>query len=757
MKHILFVFCFLLAHHLTAQKRERLDSLLRIEKHFTQDTIDVKNYIKAAQLIRKINYDSALFYCDLAIKTSLLIKNNDYYARSVMEKFYTYKSKISPGAGIDSLRRYYQDDIIRNEKKYFQSVCQELGAGYRKLGEFDKSITFLFEALKLAEELNDNKKKFNAYNSLANTYSQSGNIKKFPVDIKRALDYYDKAFEFADKGNKSVLSMISNNQGSTWYNFGLITKDSSMLKKSLLYHTRALAYRIMTKDSSGLAESYNNIGSVCNALSENFQLYFYLDEGLKNYEQSVCIARKIKSNLFYSYYSNYGCHLSLIGRVRNNKDLTLKAITILKGSAALSDEVGDLTTSHTTYENLALTYENIGQMKEAIFYYHKYMTLKDTLLKEENKQVAEELAAKYESDLKETENNNLRQQAELREEVISKKSNTIKLMIAASIIMLALIVMVFLSRQKINKSRELIKLQQKETENQKLLIEEKQKEILDSINYSKRLQDAAIPSLEYFRSLLPQSFVFYKPKDIVAGDFYWIHELVVSSETGVRRKEDDDKPSTPNSKLRTPNTELQTPDSKLILLAAADCTGHGVPGALVSIVCLNALNRCVEEFGLIQPAKILDKASEIIQQSFRQSENDVKDGMDIALCLLDLKNKKGYYAGAHNPVWILNDSNIKEIKGDNQPVGQQHIPKPFSEHEFEFSNGDLILIATDGYSDQFGGSHGKKLKTKKFKEAFHELNKLEINEVHTRIATMFENWKGNHEQVDDVLVIGIRV
>ncbi|MBA3665009.1 MAG: SpoIIE family protein phosphatase [Bacteroidetes bacterium] len=422
--------------------------------------------------------------------------------------------------------------------------------------------------------------------------------------------------------------------------------------------------------------------------------------------------------------ATYASHLAFLAHIRKDKKLAQKTILILKEALRIALENKDTHIIMNTYENLDFCYEDLDQKDSALHYLHNFVTIKDTLLSDENKQVAEELALKYESDLKDTENNNLKQQAELQEEVISKKSNTIKLMVGASLIMLALIVTVFISRQKINKSRELIRSQQIETEKQKLLIEEKQKEILDSINYSKRLQDAAIPSLEYFQSLLPQSFIFYKPKDIVAGDFYWIHKLK---------------------------------NSNSVLVAAADCTGHGVPGALVSIVCLNALNRCVEEFNLSEPAKILDQAARIIQESFRQSENDVKDGMDIALCLLDLDQYKGYFSGANNPVWILNGTDVKEIKGDSQPVGQQHIPKPFTQHTFELSKGDTILLSTDGYTDQFGGDKGKKLKTKKFKEVFPELNKVEMAVIETKMATMFEQWKGNHEQVDDVLVMGIRV
>ena len=290
-------------------------------------------------------------------------------------------------------------------------------------------------------------------------------------------------------------------------------------------------------------------------------------------------------------------------------------------------------------------------------------------------------------------------------------------MIAGSVLLLGLIVMVFISRQKINKAKQL-------TEKQKHIIEDKNKEIIDSINYAKRLQDAAIPSPEYFRSLLPNSFIYYNPKDIVAGDFYWVYQLK---------------------------------EKNKLLVAAADCTGHGVPGALVSIVCLNALNRCVEEFKLSEPANILDKTTEIIQQSFRLEENDVKDGMDIGLALLDLEKNEGIFSGANNPLWLISNGTLNEIKGDSQPVGKQHKPKPFTQHAFKFKKDDLLILFTDGYADQFGGPNGKKLKSKVFKEQITQFSTAKTSDIKQAIENVFVKWKGSHEQVDDVLVVGIKI
>ncbi|MCE3259268.1 MAG: protein serine/threonine phosphatase [Bacteroidetes bacterium] len=723
MKTSLFIFC-LLATLFGFGQRERLDSLLRKEKFVKEDSSGAKHFLITAKLYRKINSDSALHYLDRSFKVASKINHPTYILKTYYERLGVIKHLGDIKMLVDSANHAYQLAIKYKQPVFIARFNLDLGVAYRRIGNYNKSIRHLLEAHEIAKKNGYKSDIYNSLNSLANTYSQAGLVKKSPVDLERALEYYEKAYQVVDKENKGVVAMVLNNQGVTYYNLGQIKKDSNDTKKSIGYYKKALELRAEINDSMGVASDYNNIGSAYHDLCENFKHYQYLDVALENYQKAIDIDKRIESPDKYANLSNYAGHLAFVGKIRNDRKMMLTGVALLKEALETSIKNRDLHVSMTCYESLNYCFEALKMPDSALFYLHKFIAVKDTLLTDENKQVAEELATKYESDLKDAENNNLKQQAELREEVINKKSNTIKLMIVASVIMLALIVMVFISRQNINRSRALIKLQQKETERQKLLIEEKQKEILDSINYSKRLQDAAIPSNDYFKSLLPQSFIFYKPKDIVAGDFYWVHKVK---------------------------------NSDAILVAAADCTGHGVPGALVSIVCLNALNRCTDEFNLREPAKILDKAAEIIQQSFRQSENDVKDGMDIALCLLDLKNRKGWFSGANNPVWILSGKNVKEIKGDSQPVGQQHVPKPFTQHEFDLNTGDTILLSTDGYADQFGGPNGKKLKTKNFKEIFPELNSKDIASVHKKVETFFNEWKGEHEQLDDVLVIGIRV
>jgi serine phosphatase RsbU (regulator of sigma subunit) len=259
---------------------------------------------------------------------------------------------------------------------------------------------------------------------------------------------------------------------------------------------------------------------------------------------------------------------------------------------------------------------------------------------------------------------------------------------------------------------------------QKEMVEEKNKEILDSINYAQRLQNAILPTVTAVRSHLTDSFILFKPKDIVSGDFYWMYSR---------------------------NNEIK--------IAACDCTGHGVPGAMVSVVGANNLDRCVKEFGLKKPSDILDKLCDLVIETFESQDNEVKDGMDISLCSIDFKAGKLQFAGAHNPMWIVRHDtrNIEEIKADKQPIGKFDYRKPFTNNMLDIHKGDCIYLFSDGYADQFGGPNGKKFKYKTMQTLLQEIHDKPMEEQKHTLNEEFEKWRGALEQIDDVCVIGIRV
>lgn len=285
-----------------------------------------------------------------------------------------------------------------------------------------------------------------------------------------------------------------------------------------------------------------------------------------------------------------------------------------------------------------------------------------------------------------------------------------------------------------------------EISQQKKIIESKNEEVVDSIRYAKRLQDAILPPASLIDEKFPRNFVLYLPKDIVAGDFYWM-ESIRSQKTG----------------------------REIDLIAAADCTGHGVPGAMVSVVCSNALNQSVLQHHLELPGEILDKTTDLVLERFERSLKNVKDGMDISLVSLEKVSEDQTivrFSGAHNSIWIVSPRSeigidtisiqqgshfLHEIKANKQPVGQYDLRLPFQTHEFVLNKGERFYLHSDGFADQFGGPQGKKFKSKNFKslilDSVLEDLKIQKKTIHER----FESWKGSIEQLDDVCVIGVEI
>ncbi len=273
---------------------------------------------------------------------------------------------------------------------------------------------------------------------------------------------------------------------------------------------------------------------------------------------------------------------------------------------------------------------------------------------------------------------------------------------------------------------EKVKERTSEVVKQKEVIEAKNKHITDSIKYAKRIQEAIIPGEDMVKGLLKNSFVLYKPKDIVSGDFYW-----------VERKENK------------------------ILFAVVDCTGHGVPGAFMSIIGFNGLNQIVNEYNYTKPSEILTELNKIITHTLRQRVEDsvIRDGMDMAICSIDLENNKLEFAGAFNPLFIIRNQEVLEIKGDKLPIGNflGQADYEFTNHEIDLLPNDKLYLFSDGYADQFGGPQGKKLKYNHFRKLLLDNHTKPMADQKSSMDTFFESWRQGFEQIDDVCVIGVAV
>jgi serine phosphatase RsbU (regulator of sigma subunit) len=371
-------------------------------------------------------------------------------------------------------------------------------------------------------------------------------------------------------------------------------------------------------------------------------------------------------------------------------------------------------------------YKTKGHHEKALASLLDYQVIKDSLEKRRNRANVGEQDLKAEFQ-KQQEQEKLEQQKkdfEAQDKLKKQKIFNYAMLAVIAVVALLLFMAYKIIRDK-KKAFIEISQQKEEVEKQKTIVETKNKEISDSINYAKRLQEAILPDNTYLKSHFNDSFVFYKPKDVVAGDFYFFEK-----------------------------TEDQ------IIVAACDCTGHGVPGALVSVVCSNALTRSIKEFGITEPGKLLDKTRELVIETFEKSHANVKDGMDISL----ISFKTTYsdtveinWSGANNPLWYVQNNELKEIKPHKQSICKNDTYEKFPTHQVTLKKGDTLYLITDGFADQFGGPKGKKFKYKQLQELLQNSITSPLNDQLKTVDQTFSDWKGELEQVDDVTLIALRV
>ncbi|MFL5763137.1 MAG: tetratricopeptide repeat protein [Bacteroidia bacterium] len=559
----------------------------------------------------------------------------------------------------------------------------------------------------------------------------------------QALDYYFKALRIAEKNNNK------NNIGRCLANIGLVYSSQGDKAKALEYYQKALNLKVEINDRKASTIILGNIGDIYKSGGDYIKALEYFrqaekisaelnEEGLVGYFQSCAGSayelKGDKENALLSYTSSLGIaekisdrvmisadHINLGGLLLGEKKFD-DAETHLKKGLDIATEINDLNSKRDAFGKLSELYRTQNKWQLALDNYLNYVALQDSIFNSDNTKKTVQSEMNFEFDKKQAAEAAVQKEKDAIAAEDLRQQKMQRNYFVAGFILIALIAgFIFRSYRQKRKANLIIEAQTKQAEHQKELIEEKSKEITDSINYAKHLQDAILPPKKMFDSCFPENFVLYKPKDIVAGDFYWLE-----------RKND------------------------IIFIAAADCTGHGVPGAMVSVVCSNALNRTVKEFGLTEPGKILDRTRELVLATFSKSDKDVKDGMDISLCAIHTDGKL-QWAGAYNPLWYISKGEIKELIADKQPIGKTDDPRPYATHTVQLQEEDSIYLFTDGYPDQFGGEKGKKFKYKPFKELLLKNHTLPLTEQREQLDKAFEGWKGKLEQVDDVCVIGIRL
>tara|TARA_Y100000589_G_C27187875_1_gene643406 strand:- start:1598 stop:3145 length:1548 start_codon:yes stop_codon:yes gene_type:complete len=434
------------------------------------------------------------------------------------------------------------------------------------------------------------------------------------------------------------------------------------------------------------------------------------------------ITNSKKSSKSVWYMSKLSIAYNNIANFYENLNKHQQALKYYIKSLKVEEELGNNNIISITCNNISNIYKLQQNYKEAIEYHEKSLLIEERMRMELKKNFALQQQAdsiKHADEILIKQAENLYKEEQLKKakaladkEKAEKKSERQRKngLIVISALILCSLALVFLQLKKVRKG--------------KVLLEIKQKEITDSINYAKRLQDGILVPFDLVQSWLSESFILFKPKDIVSGDFYWIEKV-----------------------------------GNRVYFAVADCTGHGIPGALVSIICSNALSKSLYEDMAHEPSKILDNTREIVENRFVRSANKIQDGMDISLCCLDVNKKIIHWSGAMNPLWVVKkgSNKIEELKPDRQSVGLVDKSKPFTNHKVKLEIGDSVYLFSDGYQDQFGGKNGKKYMKGKMKKF---VLSIQDQDMQTQLASFekeFNDWKGSHEQIDDVCVMGVRI
>lgn len=632
----------------------------------------------------------------------------------------------------DSLALIYQADTVKGEEKL--ELLSELS--FNELNDRELLLKYAEELIALSEsEGNDN--------YLSRGYSRQGYYNLFNGDLEPALQAFFKSAKVAADAK------YTRGEASAYISIADVYSSMGNFENAELYYNKAIQSFRSINDSISLASALLNAGD----------LYFYsekYDKALQYFEECGPIFKDLNHLTGTAYYlGNTAMIYAKQGKDSLAMDHFNKAITTLEGSEdfypvsvyltymsdiylrqndfekarSYADRSLELAEKNELREqisgaNLQLSkvYEQTGNPEEALKYYKNYIIYRDSLRNIESVQEMADLRTDFEVSQKQTEVDLLTQKR--------KNQRTINIAAAITSLLIILLAIGIYSRYKFIKRTNIkIKAQRDEIESQRDVVVLQKNEIIDSINYAQRIQSALLPPAPYISGLLNEYFIFYKPRDIVSGDFYWIKQV-----------------------------------NHHIVVVAADCTGHGVPGAFMSLLGISYLNEIVQAREVTQTNQVLNQLRKQVTDSLRQhgGRDESKDGMDLALCVLDQETNMLQFSGANNPFYLIRDGNgkpvLSEYKADRMPIGYyQEKDNSFSKHEIQLNKGDTFYLFSDGFLDQKGGSENKKFMSKNFKNLLLNIQDRSMSDQKILIENKMAEWMGDNSQIDDILVIGVKV
>jgi len=720
MKFNIFFLLLLLFNYfsltLKSQDQVNTDSLLKVY-YYQNDT----NQLNTAWLIfdknQLIDPDTCLNLCKAVIAKT----QSDLFLKKYEAKAYHTIGIIKNRQGeYDEALENYQKALnirktLKSEEKELSKTLNNIGSTYLNLAKYDQAVKSYLEAAKIKDRIGDKKGAVNSIIGVGNVYFLSQNYKK-------AEEYWNNALKQANNAN------YEEGQASCYNSIGLINTEKGNLiekekdfvkshkkqkeaninwEKAIEYYKKAALINEKTNNKVSLPDCYNNIGANYTRLKQYKLAYEYYNKALE-LRKELGEKQGIASALF-----NIGINFRYS---KNYKE----ALTYIEKSYQIAKEINHKKTISEIFKEYSVVYDSTKNYMLALKYYRNYSDLKDSIFNEESSKQMSELSTKYETEKKEQEIILLSKEKEVQNAKLARQQAYILFSVIAFVLVLLLVFFIYSRYRMKNKAN-------KELAAKNALITQQKLEITDSIHYAKRIQTAILPHGDYISELMPFRFILFKPRDIVSGDFYWMKQIK---------------------------------HANIIIATAADCTGHGVPGAFMSMLGVAFLNEIVNKPDVIHASQVLEQLREKVIASLHQTgrSGEAQDGMDIALCAINTETKICEYAGANNPLYLIRNNELTEIKADKMPIGI-HIRsgEPFTNNVIQLQTGDCIYLFSDGYIDQFGGEHGKKFMSKNFKNFLLEIHQYPMSEQRQMLDDKLINWMGEIEQIDDILVMGIQI
>lgn len=712
---------------------EYLDSLkYALQKPVSSDTMRVFQYNEIAWTYLDYSLDSAYFYLQksLALAQRINYPNGIMDAKNTLGIYYRLNSRYP-----EAIQIYEELIQLRRKNRQYEKLIgaySNLGSVYFEKGDFAFALKNYQKAKEQAVKLKDDEHTLVLYTNLGVTYKSIG-----------LYDQAIAAFEDALKLSKKT----KGDQASIYLNLGTVYHERGM-------HQQSIKYFLIAKSEVEKSGNYRLLETILYNLSLDYRHTKQFGLAKKNLVELKKVAQNLNEDeIWFNYYhgeanyfadvKNYSEALKLLdlAEKRSNKEadllnyaqVQLTKATVYQGmkqsklaiqhaEVALDafNDSQDVNAQIRAYTILSEILKAAGNYEKALEYYEQANALKEKMdLEAVTNQIAT-LNSLNELDRKEQDLALSKQTNQLIRAENKRKSNLILGMFLIGGLIVISLGISFKSNQQKKKANTLLNQQNEEIENQKSLIEEKQTEILDSIHYAKRIQESLLVQEKLMQEALPDSFIFFQPKDIVSGDFYWATKR--------------------NGKF---------------YLAICDSTGHGVPGAFMSALNITFLSEAINQLGIVEPGKIFDHVRNRLVESI--SHDGAKDGMDGVLFCFDETTSSLTYAAAYNNPIIIRNGELMKFPADKMPVGKSDLMNEFQTVSIEIMPGDQLFAYTDGYADQFGGANGKKLKLANLHAYLLRISDEKMTEKQTLLKEYFQSWKGNLDQIDDVCIFGVKL